>query len=86
MKNVLLVESDLILIQKKKLLSTELLTTDSVADKSSEAKSFGEPKLALKVSMSLPSSCYATMAFRQITGTETTVLEYKDWFKSKYNL
>ena len=82
--NIPLIDSDFTLIHKKKR-SKVVSTTDSISAEIESRSSEGQ-KLALKLSMSLPSSCYATMVCRQIARTETTILESKEWLKSKHNL
>ncbi|XP_054163748.1 pseudouridylate synthase 7 homolog [Oppia nitens] len=74
--NIPLVTSDFDLIKGNKC--EDKLTSSVTSD--------SEEKTALKISMSLPSSCYATMICRQITRTESTVMEWKDWLKTKHNL
>ncbi len=75
--NKTLIETDLNLINKSKSLETE---------SEPEMNENQTLKIALKLSMCLPSSCYATMMCREITKTESTVLEYKSYLKNKFDL
>jgi tRNA(Glu) U13 pseudouridine synthase TruD len=75
--NKTLIETDLNLINKSKSLETE---------SEPETNENETEKIALKLSMCLPSSCYATMMCREITKTESTVLEYKSYLENKFDL
>jgi tRNA pseudouridine13 synthase len=75
--NKTLIETDLNLINKTKSLKTE---------SEPETNENETEKIALKLSMCLPSSCYATMMCREITKTESTVLEYKSYLENKFDL
>ena len=82
--NIALIDNDLTIINKKfnksdQQLSDVFNSVDNKNDIQSE-------KLALKLSISLPSSSYATMICRQITRTETTLLESKPWLCAKYGI
>ena len=81
--NIPLIDSDLTLIKKNKNIDQKV-SEKLEEEHKSEVES--QEKLGLKLSMSLPSSTYATMLCRQITRTETTLLETKPWLMAKYNL
>ncbi|CAG2163534.1 unnamed protein product [Oppiella nova] len=88
--NVPLIDSDLVTIRRK---AQEVDNCGDNKTKDVECRSAGDDsvvnsddKLALKISMSLPTSTYATMICRQITRTETTILETKPWLKSRFNV